>query len=191
MADPTATEPTLNPRTTAVINIHWQRDIVTREGAMGPFFADEIEGRDTLTWIRGSNAFRFGVEVRREQDNNNLAGGARPEQAAAHAAEGTAPASDINASAAYREHLARVLTARALAEAAARAWRVCYSRRTWKVRLFFSLRCRFWSVCIWCTKPRNGFRTCGGAFKRIPAFTRRVPLCCVRAREWNRDSKET
>ena len=40
--------------------------------------------------------------------------------AAAHAAEDTSPASDINASAAYREHLARVLTARALAEAASR-----------------------------------------------------------------------
>lgn len=48
MSDPTATAPVLNPRTTAVINIHWQRDIVTREGAMGPFFADEVEGRDVI-----------------------------------------------------------------------------------------------------------------------------------------------
>jgi carbon-monoxide dehydrogenase medium subunit len=38
-------------------------------------------------------------------------------EAAAHAAEGTAPGDDINASPAYREHLARVLVARALAEA--------------------------------------------------------------------------
>ena len=49
-----------------------------------------------------------------------LATGAGLADAAAHAAEGTSPVSDINASAAYREHLARVLTARALAEAAAR-----------------------------------------------------------------------
>jgi carbon-monoxide dehydrogenase medium subunit len=49
-----------------------------------------------------------------------LAAGERPAEAAAHAAEDTSPASDINASAAYREHLAQVLTARALAEAAGR-----------------------------------------------------------------------
>jgi len=49
-----------------------------------------------------------------------LAAGDGPAAAAAHAAEGTSPVSDINASAAYREHLARVLTARALAEAASR-----------------------------------------------------------------------
>jgi carbon-monoxide dehydrogenase medium subunit len=49
-----------------------------------------------------------------------LAAGEGLAAAAAHAAEDTSPASDINASAAYREHLARVLTARALAEAASR-----------------------------------------------------------------------
>jgi carbon-monoxide dehydrogenase medium subunit len=49
-----------------------------------------------------------------------LAAGASPREAAAHAAEGTNPVSDINASAAYREHLARVLVGRALAEAASR-----------------------------------------------------------------------
>jgi carbon-monoxide dehydrogenase medium subunit len=38
--------------------------------------------------------------------------------AAAHAAEGTHPASDVNADADYRGHLARVLTARAVAAAA-------------------------------------------------------------------------
>jgi len=40
------------------------------------------------------------------------------EAAAAHAAEGTSPTSDIHAEADYREHLARVLTKRAVAQAA-------------------------------------------------------------------------
>ena len=48
-----------------------------------------------------------------------LAGGAPPAEAAALAAEGTSPGEDINATPAYREHLARVLVGRALAEAAA------------------------------------------------------------------------
>jgi carbon-monoxide dehydrogenase medium subunit len=50
-----------------------------------------------------------------------LAGGAAPREAAAHAAEGTHPAADITASAAYREHLARVLVARGLEEARSRS----------------------------------------------------------------------
>jgi carbon-monoxide dehydrogenase medium subunit len=40
--------------------------------------------------------------------------GASPEDAAARAADGTAPTSDLNASVEYREHLARVLVRRAL-----------------------------------------------------------------------------
>jgi aerobic carbon-monoxide dehydrogenase medium subunit len=39
-------------------------------------------------------------------------------QAATHAADGTEPPSDLNGSAEYRQHLARVLTGRALAAAA-------------------------------------------------------------------------
>ena len=50
-----------------------------------------------------------------------LADGAAPADAAAHAADGTSPASDIRASREYREHLARVLVSRALTEAASRA----------------------------------------------------------------------
>jgi carbon-monoxide dehydrogenase medium subunit len=50
-----------------------------------------------------------------------LAGGASVRDAAALAAEGTRPVADLNASAAYREHLARVLTARGLEEARSRA----------------------------------------------------------------------
>jgi len=50
-----------------------------------------------------------------------LAGGASQADAAAHAAEGTSAADDIRATRAYREHLARVLVARALAEASSRS----------------------------------------------------------------------
>lgn len=50
-----------------------------------------------------------------------LVAGASIEEAAARAAEGSEPAADLNASTAYREHLARVLTRRALHHAAERA----------------------------------------------------------------------
>jgi aerobic carbon-monoxide dehydrogenase medium subunit len=50
-----------------------------------------------------------------------LAGGATVRDAAALAAEGTRPAADLNASVAFREHLARVLTARGLEESRSRA----------------------------------------------------------------------
>jgi aerobic carbon-monoxide dehydrogenase medium subunit len=43
-----------------------------------------------------------------------LAGGASPAEAALHAADGTAPGEDMHADRAYRQHLARVLTRRAL-----------------------------------------------------------------------------
>jgi carbon-monoxide dehydrogenase medium subunit len=49
-----------------------------------------------------------------------VAAGAGPKDAAAHAAEGTSPSDDLNASRAYREHLARVLVGRALVEAQGR-----------------------------------------------------------------------
>jgi aerobic carbon-monoxide dehydrogenase medium subunit len=41
--------------------------------------------------------------------------------AAEHAADGTSPPSDLNASTEYKQHLVRVLTRRALAQAAANA----------------------------------------------------------------------
>lgn len=50
-----------------------------------------------------------------------LAAGASPREAAAHADEGTHPDTDINASAAYRHHLAKVLVGRALEEAGSRS----------------------------------------------------------------------
>jgi carbon-monoxide dehydrogenase medium subunit len=46
-----------------------------------------------------------------------LAGGASSVEAAASAAEGTEPSSDNNGDAAYRKHLAQVLTGRALRDA--------------------------------------------------------------------------
>ncbi|HEY4397506.1 MAG TPA: xanthine dehydrogenase family protein subunit M [Acidimicrobiia bacterium] len=48
-----------------------------------------------------------------------LAGGAAVAEAAEHAAEGTEPSGDINATSEYREHLARVLVRRALEAASA------------------------------------------------------------------------
>jgi carbon-monoxide dehydrogenase medium subunit len=48
-----------------------------------------------------------------------IAGGASIEDAAAEAATGTDPTADLNASIEYRQHLARVLTKRALTEASA------------------------------------------------------------------------
>lgn len=33
---------------TALVNVHWQRDIVTRDGAFGPFFANEVESRNVI-----------------------------------------------------------------------------------------------------------------------------------------------
>ncbi len=42
------------------------------------FAQNTYELRDTLTWVRGNQAWKFGAEIRREQDNNNLLGGARP-----------------------------------------------------------------------------------------------------------------
>ncbi len=49
-----------------------------------------------------------------------LASGASPKDAAAHAADGTEPGTDLNADRGYRKHLARVLTSRALEESATR-----------------------------------------------------------------------
>ena len=58
--------------------------------------------------------------LRAHASEDALAGGSSIEDAAALAAEGTEPSSDHAASAEFRRHLARVLTKRALVEAASR-----------------------------------------------------------------------
>ena len=58
--------------------------------------------------------------LRASASEDALAGGSSIEDAAALAAEGTEPSSDHAASAEFRRHLARVLTKRALVEAASR-----------------------------------------------------------------------
>jgi carbon-monoxide dehydrogenase medium subunit len=60
------------------------------------------------------------TSIRATAAEQALAGGASIEDAAALAAEGTQPSSDHAASAEFRKHLARVLTRRALDEAASR-----------------------------------------------------------------------
>ena len=72
------------------------------------------DGRVALVNMGGTPLRAAGVEAA-------LAGGAAPADAAAHAAEGTSAADDIRATRAYREHLARVLVARALTEASSRS----------------------------------------------------------------------
>ena len=59
-----------------------------------------------------------GAPLRASAVENALADGASPADAAVLAADGTAPVTDMNADAAYRKHLARVLTRRALIAAA-------------------------------------------------------------------------
>jgi aerobic carbon-monoxide dehydrogenase medium subunit len=58
--------------------------------------------------------------LRAGQVEQALAEGAGPRDAAAHAAEGSSPPEDINGDRPYREHLARVLVARALEESRSR-----------------------------------------------------------------------
>ena len=74
-----------------------------------------VQGRQVALVNMGSTPLRAGAV------EQALAGGASPREAAAQASEGTNPVGDINASPAYREHLARVLVARGLEEAASRA----------------------------------------------------------------------
>jgi len=60
-----------------------------------------------------------GTPLRAAAVERAVAEGANPEDAAAGAADGTEPPADLNASAAYRQHLARVLVRRALEQSLA------------------------------------------------------------------------
>jgi carbon-monoxide dehydrogenase medium subunit len=60
------------------------------------------------------------VPLRASAAEAALAGGSSVAEAAALAAEGTSPASDIHATAGYRQHLAQVLVRRGLEEARSR-----------------------------------------------------------------------
>jgi outer membrane receptor protein involved in Fe transport len=48
------------------------------ETTPGIFAENTFEFRNTLRWVRGTHGLSFGGEIRKEQDNNNLGGGARP-----------------------------------------------------------------------------------------------------------------
>jgi len=48
------------------------------ETTPGVFAQNTFEVRDTLTKVVSTHALRFGIEIRKEQNNNNLVGGARP-----------------------------------------------------------------------------------------------------------------
>jgi hypothetical protein len=48
------------------------------ETTPGIFSENTFEFRDTLRWVRGTHAWSFGGELRKEQDNNDLSGGSRP-----------------------------------------------------------------------------------------------------------------
>ena len=48
------------------------------ETTPGIFAENQFEFRDVLNWVRGSQAWKFGGELRWEQNNDNLNGGSRP-----------------------------------------------------------------------------------------------------------------
>lgn len=48
------------------------------EGSPGIFKETSLDFRDTLTWVVGTHALKFGAELRREINNGGLTGGARP-----------------------------------------------------------------------------------------------------------------
>ena len=98
---------------------------VPKSGATG--FAYEKFNRRAQDWaIVGAVAARMNGDthvalvnmgstpLRARRCRGRARAGANPTDAAAHAAEGTEPTQDLNATPEYREHLARVLVRRAL-----------------------------------------------------------------------------
>lgn len=49
------------------------------EATPGIFAENTFEFRDTVGYVRGSQGLKFGIEGRKEQNNNDLIGGARPD----------------------------------------------------------------------------------------------------------------
>ncbi len=93
----------------------WSFQKFTKRGIDWAIVGVAVQGGNVALVNMGSTPLRAsGVEA-------SLAEGAAPDEAAARAAEGTSPADDLNGPRAYREHLARVLTRRALADASARS----------------------------------------------------------------------
>ncbi|MGI9008226.1 MAG: FAD binding domain-containing protein [Streptosporangiaceae bacterium] len=93
----------------------WSFQKFTKRGIDWAIVGVAVQGGNVALINMGGTPLRAGgVE-------KALAAGSAPEQAAGRAAEGTSPADDLNGPRHYREHLARVLTRRALAEAAGRA----------------------------------------------------------------------
>ncbi|HEX9066688.1 MAG TPA: xanthine dehydrogenase family protein subunit M [Streptosporangiaceae bacterium] len=93
----------------------WSFQKFTKRGIDWAIVGVAVQGGNVALVNMGGTPLRAsGVEA-------DLAAGASPALAAARAAEGTSPSDDLNGPRAYREHLARVLTGRALAEAAARS----------------------------------------------------------------------
>jgi len=48
------------------------------EGTPGVFSETQLDFRDTMSWVKGNHAFKFGGEFRKELNDNSLIGGARP-----------------------------------------------------------------------------------------------------------------
>ena len=87
---------------------HWGFQKFTQRAIDWAIVGVAVQGHNVALVNMGSTPLRATAVERA------LSAGASPDEAAALAAEGTSAPSDIRASTAYREHLARVLTRRAL-----------------------------------------------------------------------------
>ena len=92
----------------------WSFQKFTKRGIDWAIVGVAVQGANVALVNMGATPIRAGAV------ESALASGAAPREAAAHAAEGTNPADDLNGPRAYREHLARVLVRRALEESSAR-----------------------------------------------------------------------
>jgi aerobic carbon-monoxide dehydrogenase medium subunit len=94
---------------------NWAFEKFTKRAIDWAIVGVAVQGGNVALVNMGQTPLRAGAVERA------LAAGASPRDAAAHAAEGTSPSSDINGDRRYREHLARVLVGRALEESRSRA----------------------------------------------------------------------